>query len=111
MKKIIIYSCNINKLYEFNEKLQLINYIKPSNLLIMNISNLNNNYVYITENKLECSLYDIYEKLNIKEINNIIEKMYNTIYKLNQLNINHNNLKLNNILLIKNLIFIYLIIV
>lgn len=97
MKKIIIYNCNINKLYEFNEKLQLINYIKPSNLLIMNISYLIN-CLYITENKLEYSLYDIHDKLNINEINNIIEKIYNTIYRLNQLNINHNNLKLNNIL-------------
>lgn len=102
-KEIIIKKdININKLYYFNEKLLLIAHINPKNILIMNIFNFYNNCMILYENELKYSLDIIINKLKLKDKLNIINSIYYGVNNLHKMNICHDNIKINNILISSN---------
>lgn len=102
-KTIILKYKKIAYLYEFCEKIKYIEIIKPTNILIMYIFKLNYFNLILCEEKKCYSLEMIKNRININDKLKIINEIYNGIFNLHKLNIYHNNIKLSNVLLSKDI--------
>lgn len=88
-----------NEIYKYIENLNLIEYIKPTNILIMSIKKINFKFINIIENRIYCSIENLILKFDNLQKDNIIKSIYDGINKLHQMNIYHNNIKPPNILI------------
>lgn len=88
-----------NEIYKYIENLNLIEYIKPTNILIMSIKKINFKFINIIENRIYCSIEILILKFDNLQKDNIIKSIYDGINKLHQMNIYHNNIKPPNILI------------
>lgn len=88
-----------NEIYKYIENLNLVEYIKPTNILIMSIKKINFKFINIIENRIYCSIEILILKFDNLRKDNIIKSIYDGINKLHQMNIYHNNIKPPNILI------------
>lgn len=88
-----------NEIYKYIENLNLIEYIKPTNILIMSIKKINFKFINIIEKRMYCSIENLILKFDNLQKDNIIKSIYHGINKLHQMNIYHNNIKPPNILI------------
>lgn len=88
-----------NEIYKYIENLNLIEYIKPTNILIMSIKKINFKFINIIEKRMYCSIENLILKFDNLQKDNIIKSIYDGINKLHQMNIYHNNIKPPNILI------------
>lgn len=90
----------ISDVYNFVEKLELISSMSPDNVLLMKCVSINNNEIYIHENKMFISLTQcILNKSTDFNQNQVIKDLINGVLNLHSLGIIHNNLHPNNVLL------------
>lgn len=88
-----------NEIYKYIENLNLIEYIKPTNILIMSIKKINFKFINIIEKRMYCSIENLILKFDNLQKDNIIKSIYDGINKLHQMNMYHNNIKPPNILI------------
>lgn len=99
-KKIITLKDNYKKnLYIYQEELLLISYIKPNNILIVELHDISNYSITIREDELNGSLDMLIDQFTVSQKYYIIKSLYIAIYKLHELNIVNGNLKTSNVLI------------
>lgn len=99
IKIIKIDKIENKKIYLFIEKINLMNLIKPKYIILTNINNITKDEIKLERNKLKYSLNLIINNLSIDFKINLIKQIYEILFIINNLNLPHQNLKLSNILI------------
>lgn len=102
IKKIKIINNNKNNIYYFIENYELINIIKPNNILLIELYNINYYYVELKYNTTKYNLEYMINRINYDGKIRFLKYIYNSILSLHRMNIIHGNIKTSNFLISDN---------